>query len=423
MSDGLATLAQTVSDSSSADLGVGRARRTAIRRPRCSANLQSALDDLRRLAEQRSAAQGVVTAAERSRLLAQHRRRGGAAACASRPTPTWRRRSARSIRCSASSPRSTRRSSRDSATGADVSSAEDTRDSHPHPTLAADRHLDRRQSRRLDVDLHRQRRDAVPGHAAHRQLHPDRDADRRRERQCGDGRRRADHRLLVADGDPIRRAGRLRQAARHRRAAISARSSTRSPAASISAFAETDQIGDTDAPPLPGLFTFAGATGVPATRRSTGLAARSRSTPTSIRRRAATSTCCATAASPTRPTPTYTYNTTGAASYTGRIQQMISAIDDDADVQRRAARRRPTASRLRQRLGELAAEPEPAGERRSRLSELAGQRRRRRRSSNATGVNLDTEMTNMLNIENSYTTTAKLLTTVNAMFSSLLNAV
>ena len=43
--------------------------------------------------------------------------------------------------------------------------------------------------------------------------------------------------------------------------------------------------------------------------------------------------------------------------------------------------------------------------------------------SNATGVNMDTEMTNMLNIENSYTTSAKLLTTVNAMFSAILSAV
>ena len=31
-------------------------------------------------------------------------------------------------------------------------------------------------------------------------------------------------------------------------------------------------------------------------------------------------------------------------------------------------------------------------------------------------------MTNMLNIENSYTTSAKLLTTVNDMFSALMNA-
>jgi flagellar hook-associated protein 1 FlgK len=43
--------------------------------------------------------------------------------------------------------------------------------------------------------------------------------------------------------------------------------------------------------------------------------------------------------------------------------------------------------------------------------------------SNTTGVSLDTEMTNMLNIENTYTTTAKLLTTVNDMFTALINAV
>ena len=41
---------------------------------------------------------------------------------------------------------------------------------------------------------------------------------------------------------------------------------------------------------------------------------------------------------------------------------------------------------------------------------------------NATGVSMDAEMTNMLDLENSYTTTAKLLTTVNTMFSALLNA-
>ena len=42
--------------------------------------------------------------------------------------------------------------------------------------------------------------------------------------------------------------------------------------------------------------------------------------------------------------------------------------------------------------------------------------------SNATGVNLDAEMTNMLNLENTYASTAKLLTTVTSMFSSLLEA-
>jgi flagellar hook-associated protein 1 FlgK len=42
--------------------------------------------------------------------------------------------------------------------------------------------------------------------------------------------------------------------------------------------------------------------------------------------------------------------------------------------------------------------------------------------SNATGVNLDAEMTNMLNLENSYASTAKLLTTVTSMFTALLQA-
>ena len=43
--------------------------------------------------------------------------------------------------------------------------------------------------------------------------------------------------------------------------------------------------------------------------------------------------------------------------------------------------------------------------------------------SNATGVNLDTELTNMLTIESSYTASAKLVTAVTAMFNTLVNAV
>ncbi len=42
--------------------------------------------------------------------------------------------------------------------------------------------------------------------------------------------------------------------------------------------------------------------------------------------------------------------------------------------------------------------------------------------SNATGVNLDAQLTNMLDLENTYASTAKLLTTVNSMFSALLEA-
>ena len=43
--------------------------------------------------------------------------------------------------------------------------------------------------------------------------------------------------------------------------------------------------------------------------------------------------------------------------------------------------------------------------------------------SNATGVNLDDEMSQMLDLENSYSASAKLLTTINNMFSDLVNAI
>jgi flagellar hook-associated protein 1 FlgK len=43
--------------------------------------------------------------------------------------------------------------------------------------------------------------------------------------------------------------------------------------------------------------------------------------------------------------------------------------------------------------------------------------------SNATGVNLDAQTSQMLSLENSYETSAKLLTTVNNMFASLMTAI
>jgi flagellar hook-associated protein 1 FlgK len=43
--------------------------------------------------------------------------------------------------------------------------------------------------------------------------------------------------------------------------------------------------------------------------------------------------------------------------------------------------------------------------------------------SNATGVNIDSQMSMMLEFENSYQASAKLISTINAMFGSLLQAV
>jgi flagellar hook-associated protein 1 FlgK len=187
----------------------------------------------------------------------------------------------------------------------------------------------------------------------------------------------------------------------------------------ISAFSESDQTGGT-APTLPGLFTYAGATDVPSTSAATGLASE-------IEINANVDPSQGGDVDELRDGgmngSAYVYNTTGASSYTGRIDQMTSALTTAQSFDASAG------------LGTSASLGDYAS---ASVSWLQGQNQQASNQldyqnslvsqattalSNGTGVNLDTEMTNMLSIENSYTTTAKLLTTVNSMFTSLLNAV
>ena len=96
----------------------------------------------------------------------------------------------------------------------------------------------------------------------------------------------------------------------------------------------------------------------------------------------------------------------------------------DAIVQsvgRRRIERQP--HQLCRRIGELGAGPISAGERSGQLFQRPGDERASQALSSATGVNLDDETSQMLSLENSYQTSAKLLTTVNNMFASLLTAV
>ena len=66
----------------------------------------------------------------------------------------------------------------------------------------------------------------------------------------------------------------------------------------VSAFAETDQSATPTQPALPGLFTFAGATGVPADTAVTGLAAEIEVNPNVDPSQGGDITSCATAGSP-----------------------------------------------------------------------------------------------------------------------------
>jgi flagellar hook-associated protein 1 FlgK len=190
----------------------------------------------------------------------------------------------------------------------------------------------------------------------------------------------------------------------------------------INAFAESDQSATPTLPSLPGLFTASGATSLPPMSAATGFAAAIEVNPTVDPSQGGNVDLLRDGGISNPGNPAYTYNATGAASYAGRIQQLAAAIgatqsfDPAAGLGASAS----LADYANASVSWLQGENQNANSASSYQNALATQATSA--LSNATGVNLDAEMTNMLNLENSYASTAKLLTTVNSMFSALLNA-
>jgi flagellar hook-associated protein 1 FlgK len=190
----------------------------------------------------------------------------------------------------------------------------------------------------------------------------------------------------------------------------------------VNAFAESDQSNPPTLPPLPGLFTAPGLTAVPTPSSFTGLAAQIEVNSNVDPAAGGNLNLLRDGGISDPGNPAYTYNATAAASFTGRVQGMISAL---AATQSFAApagigSSASVASYASDSVSWLQGQNQSANDAASYQSSLVSQASAA--LSNATGVNLDTEMTNMLNIENSYTSAAKLLTTVQDMFSALMNA-
>jgi flagellar hook-associated protein 1 FlgK len=190
----------------------------------------------------------------------------------------------------------------------------------------------------------------------------------------------------------------------------------------INAFAESDQSATPTQPSLPGLFTTPGATSLPSISATTGLADAIEVNPNADPSQGGDPTLIRDGGISDPGNPTYTYNTTGSASYTGRIQQLISQISatQSFDPSAGLGSSSSLTDYANASVSWLQAENQQASNASSYQNALATQATSA--LSNATGVNLDTEMTNMLNLENTYASTAKLLTTVNSMFSALLQA-
>ncbi len=192
----------------------------------------------------------------------------------------------------------------------------------------------------------------------------------------------------------------------------------------ITAFQETDQsLTNPGLPPRPGLFTTPGATSVPPQPTWSGLANTITINPTVDPAQGGNSSLLRDGGISDTANQDYTYNTSGEAGYTGRLSQMIASLTTPMSFSTGAG------------LGSSASITDYAN---ASVSWLQGQYQTTSGSAayqsslqaqataalgNATGVNLDTELTNMLTIESSYTASAKLLTTVSGMLKTLVNAV
>jgi flagellar hook-associated protein 1 FlgK len=188
----------------------------------------------------------------------------------------------------------------------------------------------------------------------------------------------------------------------------------------INTFAESDQTGGAAAT-QPGLFTFSGAPTLPASSTTPGLAGdikiAARVDPTqggnaSLLRDGGISNSSG--------STTYTYNTTGAASYTTRLQSLITSLSQSQNFNS-SGRIDPTdtlAGYASASVGWLSAQRQSVSSASDYQSALVSSATSA--LSNATGANLDSEMSKMLDLENAYSASAKLMSTINSMFTNLL---
>ncbi len=190
----------------------------------------------------------------------------------------------------------------------------------------------------------------------------------------------------------------------------------------ISAFAESDQSANPTQATSPGLFTANGLTNLPTMTSATGLAAAIEVNPNADPSQGGDVTRIRDGEISNPGNAAYLYNTTGAAGYSTRIQGLVSAMGatQSFDASAGLGDSASLTDYANTSVSWLQGENQQASNASDYQSALATQASSA--LSNATGVNLDQEMTQMLSLENTYTSSAKLLTTVNDMFQALLSA-
>ncbi len=191
----------------------------------------------------------------------------------------------------------------------------------------------------------------------------------------------------------------------------------------IETFAETDQSASPTLPPAAGLFTYGGGPAVPASGTVIyGLAGSITINPNADPSQGGDADRIRDGGISDPGNPAYTYNTTNAASYTDRIQGLISSLDTtrafDPTTQLPASSSVSTyAKGSVSWLESLRQSASTEADYRSTVASRASAS-----LSQDTGVNLDEEMTNLLALERTFQASSRLINTVDSMLQTLLES-
>ena len=190
----------------------------------------------------------------------------------------------------------------------------------------------------------------------------------------------------------------------------------------VEAFAESDQSAVPSLPDVPGLFTYPGAPAMPPTGTVlVGLAA-------SIRVAASVDPAQGGNLNLLRDggisgNPAYVYNASGASAYSDRLQQLVDEMSvarsfDPAAQSGAGATIAGFSAASVAWLQEARSSADADAEYRTALLERSSEA-----LSKVNGVNLDEEMTTLLELERAYQASSKLITMIDGMFEALLTAV
>jgi flagellar hook-associated protein 1 FlgK len=192
----------------------------------------------------------------------------------------------------------------------------------------------------------------------------------------------------------------------------------------IETFAETDQSASPTLPPAAGLFTYAGGPAVPASGSViSGLAGLITVNANADPTQGGNAELVRDGGISDPGNPAYTYNTTGAASYTGRIEALMANLNAERTFD--PATQLPPAGSISSYAKGSVSWLEAL--RQSASSEADYRKTVADRATSAlsqdTGVNLDEEMTNLLALERTFQASSRIINTVDNMLSTLLQSV